>query len=401
MLDFANSGRLNPRVTFTRASTATYFDATGTLQSAANDVPRFDYNPATLAAQGFLIEESRTNLLTYSEAFDNASWTKVNLNTTGTPPWVNVEVAPDGATTADKIIEDTNTGTHSAGQVNVFTSGTTYSASIYAKAAERTRVRFGGANTATFAADAIFDLSSGSVFSTSFGTASIFPVGNGWYRLTVTGVAGATAGTNIIAYLISTGTTTNYTGDGTSGLYVWGAQLEAGAFPTSYIPTTTTALTRAADVASVNTLSPWYNATESTLYMEYVWEGLKSISGQPVVAIDNGSISERIAFLATSANAMQNVTNVAGVTSGSNVTPATTYVANTLYKVAAGVKLDDMQSALNGVSGSTDNTTLLPTGLTTLRFGATTGSAISNFWIRRFAYYPRRLSQAELAAITA
>ncbi len=100
LLDFANSLTVDPRITFTRASTATYFDAAGVLSSAANNVPRIDYDPETLICKGLLIEEARTNLLTYSEQFDNAAWIKSNANISVTS---TNSTSPDGTASADTV----------------------------------------------------------------------------------------------------------------------------------------------------------------------------------------------------------------------------------------------------------------------------------------------------------
>lgn len=234
-LDFANSQTVDPRITFTRASTATRTNARGLIEAVSSGVPRIDFDPVTGACKGLLIEEQRTNLLTYSEQFDSAAWVKTRA--TITP---NVIAAPDGTLTTDKLVEDTTaSNTHSIEQTYVF-GAQTHSASVFAKAGERAWLRFLFADGATTFA-AYFNLTTGAVGLAISGgaTTKIEPVGNGWYRCTVTALTAAGAG-YVRASLATVDGGASYTGDGTSGLFIWGAQLEAGAFPTSYQPSTET-----------------------------------------------------------------------------------------------------------------------------------------------------------------
>ena len=133
LLDFANVKALDPRITFTRASTATYYDAFGVMQTAASGVARFDSNPTTGESLGLLIEEQRTNLLTYSAQFDNAAWSKPNSDTIT----ANTVVAPDGVLSGDAFVETTATGTHTLFQNATLVGGTVYTLSVYLQAACR------------------------------------------------------------------------------------------------------------------------------------------------------------------------------------------------------------------------------------------------------------------------
>jgi len=178
-------------------------------------------------------------------------------------------------------------------------------------------------------------------------------------------------------------------------------QLELGAFATSVIPTTTTALTRSEDRASINTMSPWYNASAGTLIGEFVLEGLRSVANQRILIFDDGTGNNVWGASAASANGMQGAVIVSGVLEAANTTPTTTYSANTLYKQALALELNNSVSAINGTVGTADTSVSVPSGLTTLRFAASNLGVTSNVWFRRVTYYPRRLSQAELAAITA
>jgi hypothetical protein len=200
------------------------------LQTALAGQARFDHNPTTGESLGLLVEEQRTNLLTYSAQFDDASWGKSRITVTS-----NTIVAPDGTLTGDKLVEDTTTGLHQTNQTSIsFTSGTSYTLSGYYKAAERTRILLQLGNSGTpfpTAANfrAFFDLSNGTLVSagSSVTQTSIVNVGNGWYRCSITAVAQATATDQIFqAFLVSSGTTINYLGDGYSGIFIWGAQLE-------------------------------------------------------------------------------------------------------------------------------------------------------------------------------
>ena len=216
-------------VTFTRASNGTYTDSAGVLQTAAIDVPRFDHNPTTGESLGLLVEEQRTNLLLRSEEFDNASWTKFGATVSA-----NTQTAPNGTANADSLIEDSSTGLHVVFQDTTASSLVTQTLSVYAKANQRIRVSLQAAEAGTGnAVAATFNLSTGAVVSQSnSGTgsgasASIVAVGNGWYRCIVTGIP-STTGTTIRshAYVANDANQINYTGDGTSGLFIWGAQLE-------------------------------------------------------------------------------------------------------------------------------------------------------------------------------
>ena len=249
-LNFSNSQAVDPRITFTRASTATRTNAKGLLESVASGTPRIDFDPVTLACKGLLIEEARTNLLTYSEQFDNAAWGKTRSSVTA-----NATAAPDGTVTADKLVEAVGTATdYYLAQGTTVVSGTAYTFAVYAKAAERSQVTLWlpAAGFGTIAA-AIFTLSGNGTAAQETGssTNSIAALGNGWYRCAITSTATTSVGT---AFLIRTALagTSFYNGDGTSGLYLWGAQLEAGAFPTSYQPSTETWTGRASTATYFN-----------------------------------------------------------------------------------------------------------------------------------------------------
>ncbi len=198
-------------ITFTRSTTGTYFDSAGVLRSAA------------------------VNLAVRSEEFDNAVWTKTRSSITA-----DSEIAPNGTLTADKIVEDTTaSATHLVSLGSGIIAGNTYTYSVYAKPAGRDWIVLSPGGSWGFA---WFNISSGTVGTVTSGgssaTAAIQSVGNGWYRCSVTATAVDNRGLQI---LMSTGNNVvTYTGDGTSGVFLWGAQLEAGSVATNYIPTTAT-----------------------------------------------------------------------------------------------------------------------------------------------------------------
>jgi hypothetical protein len=189
---------------------------------------------ATRVASNGLIEKVRTNLILYSEQFNDASWSvAVNASVTA-----NATTAPNGTTTADKIVEDTATSQHIIGQTPTSINSVGHTISVYAKAAERSFLFLfedsaGGRN-------AYFDLSNGTIGTLGgSATASITSVGNGWYRCSVTYTASGTLVRMRVAPATANGTN-SYTGDGTSGIFVWGAQVEVSDFgATDYIATTT------------------------------------------------------------------------------------------------------------------------------------------------------------------
>jgi len=381
-------------ITFTRASTvATYFNAAGVLTTASTNIPRFDYNPSTLAAQGLLIEESRTNLVLQSEDFAT-TWTVAGTATITT----NQLTSPAGTLTAD-LLTTPSLGPNRVQQLGTAVVSTTYAASVFVKVGTINGLNFrlffsGGTSVDTYA-DFIF---SSATFSgvNGAGVFSAQNCGNGWFRITCVIESGNnTAWDMRIGGLIGTAQT------GTTA-YVWGAQFEAGAFPTSYIPTTTTALTRAVDVASVNTLSPWYNATEGTLYAEGTLVG-GAASTFPYMSALVGSNpnNDQIGILwGAPSGSMRFGVRVGGVAQA-DISPGSAKSANSLYKVAGRYAANDFQAASDGSLGIADTSGSIPT-ITALSLGGAVGfQPAANTYIRRITYYPRRLTNTELQAITA
>ena len=381
-------------ITFTRASTATYFNSAGTLTSAAINEPRLDYNPSTLAAQGLLIEEARSNLLLQSADF-TTTWSQTNITTTA-----NTTASPDGGTNGDTLlINSASAATSQTSQS--FTAGSTITVSVFAKknASDFLRVELGNLCSCWF------NLNTGAVASNNAGSGnvlfsakSIQAISGGWYRcvLTVT----TTTVTTLLTALYATNTD-GVTSSVSSSIFLWGAQLEVGAFPTSYIPTTTTALTRAADVASVNTLSPWYNAVEGTLYAEVVYLGqlIGTAAATNVIQFSDGTVANRIdvrvvrdptspqldAFVATASVTQM---DSAGFQPG---------VVGTTYKRALAYATNNAQHCVNGtLDGATDTSITVPTGINVFTFPFSSCA----LYARRITYYPRRLSNAELQTLT-
>ena len=232
-----------------RSSSGTYFDKNGTLVTATSNQPRLNYSLINGAwtQPTVLIEPASTNIVSYSEQFDNAFWTKGGASITA-----NTTTAPDGTTTADTLTEASNTGEHIV-YCGFASDAAYYTLSVFAKANTR--------NWITLYANGIwqsFNLSTGTVGTVGTNvTATIIPVGNGWYRCAVTRLMTATnnywqvniaTGDNAILTVSDPGT--SYTGNGTGSVYLWGAQVEKTYGMTSYIPTTTAAVTRAQDVVS-------------------------------------------------------------------------------------------------------------------------------------------------------
>ena len=273
-LDFANSKTLDPRITFTRASGGSYVGADGLIKYAGVNEARFDHNPVTGESLGLLVEESRSNLLLRSEEFDDASWTKFNSSINS-----NVITAPDNTSNATKLIQNTSNNQHMV-IINLTSAvNTTYTFSFFAKSAENQYViaSFSGGGLSSDC-KVVVSLIDGSVTTTSNSpeNTSVTKLPNGWYRITLTKTTpSASAFQPRIVIGRTGGISQVYQGDGTSGVYIWGAQLEEGAFPTSYIPTEGSTRTCAADDASITgkNFSDWYRQDEGTVFVSSIENG--------------------------------------------------------------------------------------------------------------------------------
>jgi hypothetical protein len=253
LFDPRASQRIDPRFTFTRNSTAAYYDSQGVLRFASANQPRVgtyeaDANGVFRPVQGLLLEKPGTNLLLRSEEFNDNYWTKTNTSVSS-----DGIAAPDGGI-AYKLVENTATGSHAIGIIS--SSSVPFQSSIFIKPEGRNQISItsGSVSGSPAGTRVDFNLSSLTISRNDLNNSGlIIPIGNGWFRCVANFVVAAQS-RYWIALLDDTGTQT-YTGDGVSGVYIWGAQQESGSVPTSYIPTTSATATRAADLLSVDSLS--------------------------------------------------------------------------------------------------------------------------------------------------
>ena len=377
------------------------------LQTAASGEARFDHDPLTGESLGFLIEEQRTNLVLRSEDF-STSWSITGTASIGT----NTVVAPDGTLTADKfVLGDTITSGGAAILQTVTKSAvaTTYTVSLYIKAGEFNTLRLIFRDTASAAnyVQAYFNAATGVIASgpTAAGTftnasATITPVGNGWYRCTLTGTTSTetSVNTRIFNYQDGTGAAT---GNGYSGIYIWGTQLEAGAFPTSYIKTVASQATRNADAASMTgtNFSEWFNPSAGTLFTDGTSNPLQS-ADRSTGTFSNNTLANRMTITTGAANTVWNpfiITNNVAQAAG---TVALSAPPTTSPKVAIAYAFNDFIASSSGLLSSNDTSVILPV-VDRLYIGVSaTGGAQWNSHIRKLAYYPKRLSNATLQALT-
>lgn len=371
------------------------------LQTAAANVARFDHNPTTNESLGLLIEESRTNLLTYSEQFDNAAWTKSNSSITA-----NTIVSPDGTVDADKLVEDTATSSHGifSATAPTTTIGVVYTVTVFAKKAERNflQIFFTGGHV-TGNPRANYDLNAGTLGTVdSEITATITAVGNGWYRCVATVTAATTALRPFLHLVTSSSAARNesYTGDGYSGIYIWGAQLEAGAFATSYIPTVASQVTRAGELVNMTgtNFSSWYNQAEGTFYAEFVPSSSDFGSNKNIFLASDDTSSNFVGFRYGSSGSQPAMTSqVSSVLQANVVTGA--MVAGANYKLAGAYALNSFTASRNAGTVGADNVGTVPT-VTRAEIGSLSSTTITSQTIKKLAYYPLRVTNAQLQALT-
>ena len=393
-------------VAFSQFELVTYQTTPGTYNattSAAYYGARLDYNPATLAARGLLIEEARTNLAIQS-TFASPWFFSFSTGT------LNSATAPDGTLSAVLMNSGTATDVHQCYiAVTGNVSGATATDSVYVKAGTGRYITISvfGASTLT-GGYAVFDLVGAAVTQSGALTAggtlnstSITAVGNGFYRLTVT--ATPTADTSVY-FAISTSNTATYTPDiagrnsytGTSTTYyIWGAQSEAGSFPTSYIPTAGGTVSRSADTASMTgtNFSSWYNATAGAFLVQFDTPA----SGTRIIsAADDNTANNNIQMLTSGTDPTFLVTT-SGTAQAS--IDAGTVAVNTVYKFAGTYSANDFAACISGGTVGTDTSGTIPT-VDRLRIGAGQAGNTLCGHIALLNYYPARLTDATLQSLT-
>lgn len=414
-LSFSSSEYIDSRVTFTRASTATRVNSSGLIESVAADVARLDYEPVTRLAKGLLIEEQRTNLLTYSEDFRNTAeagstrpWTQfVDADMTVVP---TSEVAPTGQVVSlSKVIcSNLNASQRQTAQVVAGAADNTiYCFSVFVKpeAVQGIGIVFTCKN-ATYP-NVGWDLTTGTQNTISGAILShgIERHENGWFRVWATANSLTGASSFTVNILMKNAAGGNYTpaavGD---GYFTWGAQCEQGTFPTSYIPTVASQVTRAAESASVNTLTPWFNSTSGTMYVEFdsfgyapaiypgiAQLGVTGIGSRGYIHVLNGPSATTSFNVFDDALAYQGPSSSIAYTTGARRKMIGAYAAN------------DAAGTADGAAAVTDTTVILPTGINVLSLGNYPNFATANSvngHIRSFTYFPRRMTNAELQSLT-
>lgn len=396
--DFASGGRilvnstsLTTEATFTRASSAEAFVA-GTLTSFATDVPRFgalNYASSLVPEEvGLVTEGAKTNLLTYSNP-ESTDWND-NLSNTRTP---NAEVAPDGTTTAPTF---NMAATQGSGAFTTLTlaADTAYTHSFFVKKIS------GSSNEIWIGSDQSPPWASGSSFTLRFNvtTKTFSSVGadvssygyvdcaDDWIQVYMTGTTDGTGGFS--TFFVYNNDAAN------SGVYaVWGAQIEASTFVSSYIATSGATAPRAADVLSITSLNtkPWWNNTEGTFVVGFKPNALNTTFGFLISATGGG---DRIELRMTNDTTVQG--NV--VTSSTDHAIEKTITAGAVTKVAFAFADGDQAMSVNGGTVGTLSATL-PTAMTSLQNNIA-GAVQLNGVITDITYYPKRLPNAQLITLS-
>jgi len=369
-------------LTFTRASDATRVNSDGEIEVVGSGVPRLDYSQGSCPS--LLLEPQRTNLQAYSNSFIS-NWTLGDVTTS-----VGESTLIDGQSTI-LMTENTANAVHRVVStiVTTFTIGQTYTMSFYAKSngSRNIGLRTGITGTST---NIIFNPNTQAVVSLPSGfTANITPANNGYYRYSIT--ATASVSSDLLSIVLFSGTSLVYTGSGES-IYISACQTEAGAYPSTYIPTTSATVTRLSDACSKTGISSLIGQTEGTLY----WEG-RTISGVGTDLLIVGDITNSVFINITSSNQVRIGirANNALLLSPSGGTIA----ANN--KIALAYKSGDIVAYLNGIEVITNSTSFTFSDLiSSIEIGRPFYDSKATQFNQKSALFTTRLSNAELAELT-
>lgn len=359
-LDFM-SGAFPGQVTFARASDASEFNASGLLNVVTTDVARLTHNPATLARLGYLNEPQSTNLCLWSEDLNNGVWTKGNASVNP-----DVVVAPDGATTADVIVENTAVSAfhYIAQAFTKAAASTTYILSGFCSSTNRDLVIYlqsGGSNGGNVRVRPSTGVIVGAAARFGFGwsapSATFTDLGGGecYFTLKLTSDALTTLAVQFALYNAAF----SYTGDGTSGVAVWGVQLVAASIPSSYAPTAGASATRAADDAQVTgaTFSSAWSAASGAIAVRGIVPTVSAAS--TLFQCDDGTANNRISLQVNASGKAIFEVVTGGVTQCS--IDAGSVTANTAFTLACRYGLNDFAASLNGAGEVTDVVGTVPT----------------------------------------
>jgi len=274
--------------TVVRATTASRVNEAGLIESMGVNVPRLDYSAGGCPV--LLTEPQSTNVVPYSEDFSNSGWTKINTTVT------SGFASPDGTTNSFKFVESNLFERHFIFRtITGFTPSVKYTHSWYVKAGERYNVRIADAADGSYFGS--YNLITGALIdegTNSVGKTTITALSNGWYRLTLTSDQATNARYPFMGILPDdyiAGDGLYYQGDGTSGIYIWGAQLENQSYATSYIPTTGSSVTRNADQVTDSGDVNDFNSTEGVLFAEI--SSLTADSTNDYISISDGASSPK------------------------------------------------------------------------------------------------------------
>jgi hypothetical protein len=366
---------------YTATTTTAITNYIPVLQTASSNIPRFDNNPTTGESLGLLIEQQSTNLLIYSSDFSNGNWSKtsVTVNTAA-------DIAPDGTQTAQWLV-GTAAGERAVQSLVVATTSCAFSVYVKATSYAGTWTSLGATlllrNTTTLT-NLVSATFSGNTFTPSAGGTAT-SIGNGWYRISIIASSGITIGDGIACYLY----TDNTQGASTSSsLFAWGAQLEALAFPTSYIPTVASQVTRSADSASMTgtNFSSWFNAGQGTFYSEFARINASIYGGYPALFTTES-------LLAFSDGTYENLKNIVANNQISIASSGTSQkkVAY-IYSQAIGYAF-----LINASTSTTSNTSQVSSAIS-INFNPAGNQ--TSIRIKKFSYYPVAVTTAQLQALT-
>lgn len=398
-LDFTrNDLVVDSRITCSGGANGTRFNSAGLVVAAV--CPRIDFDPVTLACKGLLIEEARTNLAGFGRSFDDVSWSKTAV--TITP---NAAVSVDGTVSMDKLLETATTGNHAVARNISITSGLDYVLSADVLPGGRTKIRLDAMDAAVGAGNfGEFDLATGT--AVAFGNAAVWMTldsVSGIYRCSVKLTAILTTTTASFTVFLMIGNNLSYAGDGTSGVYLDFFQVEQGSFPTSRIATpTSAAVTRSADSAVISgaAFSSFWREDEGTIVFN---AALLNTVSQTALSVSNGTATGEVIQINTTSAGQLRASFFSGGVQAAALSLGVTAAATVPFSVA--LSFGDGLYAACGNAGGGVGGVLTASGvapnINQLRFFQSgSGGTTLNGYVRRLTYYPRRLTGAELQALT-